>query len=187
MTFQQTKTWKKSTDPDPDFDAKLDRIEYTLSERPERAFAFDEFAPLGIRPTAGPRRAKQGKPDRLPARVLGLGHGPALGDEFRDELLVRDGHIAHRAPRGLRDEVRHFAEGQIEGPGNRRKFHPPVTRRRVPAGTPTCQRPRPCERGAAVGAMAGSCQPPLVRRAQEFRASVASFQLQMENHTPLTR
>ncbi|MFF9765179.1 IS630 family transposase [Streptomyces sp. NPDC014636] len=65
ITFQRTKTWKESTDPD--FDAKLERIEYALNERPDRTFAFDEFGPLGIRPTAGSCWARQGKPDRLPA------------------------------------------------------------------------------------------------------------------------
>lgn len=65
VSFQRTKTWKESTDPD--FDAKLDRIEYALTERPDRTFAFDEFGPLGIRPTAGSCWAKEGKPDRLPA------------------------------------------------------------------------------------------------------------------------
>jgi hypothetical protein len=34
---------------------------------PDRVFAFDEFGPLGIRPTAGSCWAKQGRPDRLPA------------------------------------------------------------------------------------------------------------------------
>ncbi|MEV6227959.1 IS630 family transposase [Saccharopolyspora shandongensis] len=65
VTFQRTKTWKESTDPD--FDAKLDRIEYALTERPDRTFAFDEFGPLGIRPTAGSCWAERGKPDRVPA------------------------------------------------------------------------------------------------------------------------
>ncbi|TMR10305.1 IS630 family transposase [Nonomuraea turkmeniaca] len=65
ITFQRTKTWKQS--PDPDFDAKLDQIEYALTQRPERTFAFDEFGPLGIRPTAGTGWAPQGEPDRLPA------------------------------------------------------------------------------------------------------------------------
>ncbi|MDA0636625.1 IS630 family transposase [Nonomuraea sp. MCN248] len=65
VTFQRTKTWKES--PDPDFDAKLDAIEYALTERPERTFAFDEFGPLGIRPTAGSGWAPRGEPDRLPA------------------------------------------------------------------------------------------------------------------------
>ena len=65
VTFQRTKTWKES--PDPDFDTKLDRIEYALMQRPERTFAFDEFGPLGIRPTAGSAWAERGRPDRLPA------------------------------------------------------------------------------------------------------------------------
>ena len=61
VTFQRTKTWKESTDPERD--AKLDRIEHF----PDRVFAFDEFGPLGIRPTAGSCWAEQGRPDRLPA------------------------------------------------------------------------------------------------------------------------
>ncbi|MDT0419725.1 IS630 family transposase [Streptomyces sp. DSM 41982] len=65
ITFQRTKTWKESTDPD--FDAKLKRIEYALNERPDRTFAFEEFGPLEIRPTAGSCWATKGKPDRLPA------------------------------------------------------------------------------------------------------------------------
>ncbi|PRX48804.1 hypothetical protein B0I32_14049 [Nonomuraea fuscirosea] len=65
ITFQRTKTWKESLDPD--FEAKLDRIEYALAQRPERTFAFDEFGPLGIRPTAGSGWAPQGEPVRLPA------------------------------------------------------------------------------------------------------------------------
>ncbi|WP_308295206.1 IS630 family transposase [Streptomyces sp. PSAA01] len=67
ITFQRTKTWKESPDPDPDRDAKLDRIEEVLDCFPDRVLAFDEFGPLGIRPTAGSCWAKQGKPDRLPA------------------------------------------------------------------------------------------------------------------------
>lgn len=63
ISFRRTKTWKES--PDPNFDAKLDRIEYALNERPDRTFAFDEFGPLGIRPTAGSCWAEQGRPDRL--------------------------------------------------------------------------------------------------------------------------
>lgn len=65
VTFQRTKTWRESGDPD--YDAKLDRIEYALTHRPDRTFAFDEFGPLGIRPTAGSCWAPQGKPDRHPA------------------------------------------------------------------------------------------------------------------------
>ncbi|MEU2502879.1 IS630 family transposase [Streptomyces sp. NRRL S-1314] len=65
ISFQRTKTWKESSDAD--FDAKLARIEYAINERPDRTFTFDEFGPLGIRPTVGSCWAEQGRPDRLPA------------------------------------------------------------------------------------------------------------------------
>ncbi|MFJ4753675.1 IS630 family transposase [Streptomyces sp. NPDC088763] len=65
ITFQRTKTWKES--PDPDRDTKLDRIERVLERFPDRVFAFDEFGPLGIRPMAGSSWAEQGKPNRVPA------------------------------------------------------------------------------------------------------------------------
>ncbi|WKV75971.1 IS630 family transposase [Streptomyces sp. PCS3-D2] len=65
VTFQRTRTWKESTDPERD--AKLDRIEHVLERFPDRTFAFDEFGPLGIRPTGGSCWAEQSRPDRLPA------------------------------------------------------------------------------------------------------------------------
>ncbi|MDR6981336.1 transposase [Streptomyces sp. 3330] len=51
ITFQRSKTWKES--PDPERDTKLDRIEHVLERFPDRVFAFDEFGSLGIRPTGG--------------------------------------------------------------------------------------------------------------------------------------
>ncbi|MES9588442.1 IS630 family transposase [Streptomyces sp. NPDC007076] len=65
VTFQRTKTWEEPTDPDRD--AKLDRIEHVMDHFPDRVFAFDEFGPLGIRPTGGSCWAEQGRPDRVPA------------------------------------------------------------------------------------------------------------------------
>lgn len=65
VTFQCTKSWKES--PDPERDAKLDRIEHVLDRFPDRVFAFDEFGPLGIRPIGGNCWAEQTRPDRLPA------------------------------------------------------------------------------------------------------------------------
>ncbi|ARF81887.1 hypothetical protein B6264_26050 [Kitasatospora aureofaciens] len=38
VIFQRTTTWKESTDPE--YDAKLDRIEHVLDRFPGRAFAF---------------------------------------------------------------------------------------------------------------------------------------------------
>ncbi|MFE7652509.1 IS630 family transposase [Streptomyces bottropensis] len=65
VTFQRTKTWKES--PDPEREAKLDRIEEVLHRFPDRVFAFDEFGPLGIRPTMGSGWAASGHPERHPA------------------------------------------------------------------------------------------------------------------------
>src|SRR3954451_12222784 len=65
ITFQRTKTWKESNDPDRD--TKLARIEHVSSNFPNRVFAFDEFGPLTIRPHLGAGWTKKGHPDRLPA------------------------------------------------------------------------------------------------------------------------
>lgn len=64
ITFQRTKTWKDSADPDRE--AKLDRIEHVLDHFPDRVFAFDEFGPLGIRPTGGSCWAKASGPTGSP-------------------------------------------------------------------------------------------------------------------------
>jgi transposase len=72
VTFQRTKTWKESNDPDRD--AKLDRIEHVLEHHPDRTFAFDEFGPLAIRPVGGSCWAPAGRPQRQPANYHKL-HG----------------------------------------------------------------------------------------------------------------
>jgi len=65
ISFQRTRTWKESTDPDRD--AKLDRIEYVTSKYPDRCFGFDQFGPLSIRPVHGGAWAERKRPVRLPA------------------------------------------------------------------------------------------------------------------------
>ncbi len=65
VSWQRTRTWKESKDPD--FDAKLDRIEEVTRRFPQRCFAFDQFGPLSIRPHHGAGWAPVGHPDRLPA------------------------------------------------------------------------------------------------------------------------
>jgi len=72
VTFQRTKTWKESNDPDRD--AKLDRIDHVINEYPDRTFAFDEFGPLNIRPVQGAGWALAGKAQRQPANYHKL-HG----------------------------------------------------------------------------------------------------------------
>jgi transposase len=65
ITFQRTRTWKESRDPDKD--RKLDRIEEVTRQFPNRCFAFDQFGPLSIRPCHGATWAPATKPARLPA------------------------------------------------------------------------------------------------------------------------
>ncbi|OJF10375.1 IS630 family transposase [Couchioplanes caeruleus] len=65
VSWQRTRTWKESTDPD--FDTKLDRIERVTTQFPQRCFAFDQFGPLSIRPHHGTTWQKRKRPDRLPA------------------------------------------------------------------------------------------------------------------------
>src|SRR5258708_2564336 len=85
VSFQRTRTWKESADPDKD--AKLDRIEHVTSTFPDRRFAFDQFGPLSIRPCHGTCWALKKKPARLPAtyhRTHGIRyfHGCySLGDD----------------------------------------------------------------------------------------------------------
>jgi transposase len=85
VSFQRTRTWKESTDPDKD--VKLDRIEEVTSRFPSRCFAFDQFGPLSIRPCHGCTWAPENKPTRLRAtytRTHGIRyfHGCySLGDD----------------------------------------------------------------------------------------------------------
>jgi transposase len=65
VTFQRTKTWKESNDPDKE--AKLDRIEEVIMSWPERTFAFDEFGPLAVHPVGGCCWAQRARPQRLRA------------------------------------------------------------------------------------------------------------------------
>jgi transposase len=65
ITFQRTKTWKESNDPERD--TKLDRIEWVLENYPDRSFAFDEFGPLAIHPVGGCCWAPKKRPQRLRA------------------------------------------------------------------------------------------------------------------------
>ncbi|MFB7655110.1 MULTISPECIES: IS630 family transposase [unclassified Streptomyces] len=59
VTFQRAKTWKESTGPD--FDAKLDRIEYALNERPDRAFGLRRVRPSGHPPDRWLLRGREGQ------------------------------------------------------------------------------------------------------------------------------
>ena len=122
ITFQRTRTWKESRDPDKD--RKLDRIEEVISRFPDRCFAFDQFGPLSIRPCHGTTWAPESKPTRLPAtytRTHGIRyfHGCySLGDDQLWGVMP--------APQGRRPH-----------PG-RAQVHP----RRAPGWRPDLRHPR---------------------------------------------
>ncbi|CUW32795.1 hypothetical protein TUE45_pSRTUE45c_0163 (plasmid) [Streptomyces reticuli] len=144
ITFQRTKTWKES--PDPEREVRLDRIEHVLEHFPDRVFAFDEFGPLGIRPTAGSCWAKQGRPDRLPATYRRT-HGVTY---FHGCYSVGDDRLWGRQP---------APQGHRQHPG-RAEVDPCRPTRRRPdlhhPGQPLCTHrsgPRPLgeeEQGRAV-------------------------------------
>lgn len=51
VTWQATKTWKESNDPDKE--AKVDRDEEVLDNFADRVLAFDEFGPPALHPIGG--------------------------------------------------------------------------------------------------------------------------------------
>ncbi len=99
VTFQRNRTWKESTDPD--YDAKLDRIEHVLEHFPDRTFAFDEFGATGHPPDRrgllGPRKASRTgfrRPTTAPTvwalvLVLDVALIPVVDGRVEDRLLHR--------------------------------------------------------------------------------------------------
>lgn len=82
VTFQWTKTWKES--PDPERDAKWDRVEDVLACSPDRLFAFDEFGSLSIRPTGGHAGPGKAGPRGIPRPITAL-----MGCATSTGLLLR--------------------------------------------------------------------------------------------------
>ncbi|HVM00118.1 MAG TPA: IS630 family transposase [Egibacteraceae bacterium] len=67
ITFQATKTWKAS--PDPDYEAKKNRVLDLYDHPPAdgRVICFDEFGPLNLQPHPGRGWYPKGRPVRLRA------------------------------------------------------------------------------------------------------------------------
>ena len=64
LSFQRTRTWKAS--PDPDYEPKAARI-LDLCAKPPPAgvvISFDQMGPVSLRPTAGAGWAPKGRPER---------------------------------------------------------------------------------------------------------------------------
>jgi transposase len=93
LSFQRTRTWKAS--PDPDYEAKAARVlELTAAPPPDggAVLAFDQMGPISLRPMAGAGWASQRRPERQRAtynRRHGVRYIMGAYDIHDDRLRVR--------------------------------------------------------------------------------------------------
>jgi transposase len=93
LSFQRTRTWKAS--PDPDYEPKAARILGLRASPPPdggHVIAFDQMGPISLRPTAGAGWAPHGRPERQRA-TYHTRHGTryvfGAYDLHEDRLRVR--------------------------------------------------------------------------------------------------
>lgn len=93
LSFQRTRTWKAS--PDPDYEAKAARVLALRAQAPPdggAVVAFDQMGPVSLRPTAGAGWAPRGRPERQRAdynRRHGTRYVFGAYDVHADRLRVR--------------------------------------------------------------------------------------------------
>lgn len=93
LSFQRTRTWKAS--PDPDYQAKAARVlELTAAPPPDggAVIAFDQMGPISLRPMAGTGWAPRRQPERQRAtyhRRHGVRYVMGAYDVHDDRLRVR--------------------------------------------------------------------------------------------------
>ena len=93
LSFQRTRTWKAS--PDPDYEARAARVlALRAAIAPDNGvvIAFDQMGPVSLRPTAGEGWARRGRPERQRAdyhRRQGTRYVFGAYDVHADRLRVR--------------------------------------------------------------------------------------------------
>lgn len=92
LSFQRTRTWKAS--PDPDYEAKAARVLALYAQAPENGVvvSFDQMGPISLRPMAGAGWAPKGRPERQRAtfnRRHGVRYVMGAFDVHADRLRVR--------------------------------------------------------------------------------------------------
>ena len=92
LSFQRTRTWKAS--PDPDYEAKAARVLALYAKAPAGAVvvSFDQMGPISLRPTAGSGWAPRKQPERIRAtfnRRHGVRYVMGAFDVHGDRLRVR--------------------------------------------------------------------------------------------------
>jgi transposase len=96
LSFQRTRSWKAS--PDPDYEAKAERVLALYGAEPADGpvISFDQMGPISLRPTHGAGWAQLGRPERLRA-TFNRRHGTRYvfgaydvhADRLRTRLLPR--------------------------------------------------------------------------------------------------
>jgi transposase len=120
LSFQRTRTWKAS--PDPDYAAKTARI-LELCEKPPpdgEVISFDQMGPVSLRPTAGTGWAPRGRPERQRAdynRRAGTRYVFGAFDVHDDRLRVR-----LRPKRAGRDTLAFLTQIRLSYPARRRIY-----------------------------------------------------------------
>jgi transposase len=92
LSFQRTRTWKAS--PDPDYETKAARVLELYAKAPAGGvvISFDQMGPISLRPTAGAGWAPKMRPQRQRAtftRRHGVRYVFGAYDVHRDRLRVR--------------------------------------------------------------------------------------------------
>jgi transposase len=92
LSFQRTRTWKAS--PDPDYEAKAARVLALYAEAPENGVvvSFDQMGPISLRPIAGAGWAPRKRPERQRAtfnRRHGVRYVMGAFDVHADRLRPR--------------------------------------------------------------------------------------------------
>jgi transposase len=92
LSFQRTRSWKAS--PDPDYEAKAERVLSLYERAPEggAVISFDQMGPLSLRPTHGSGWARRRRPERHRAtfnRRHGVRYGFGALDVHADRLRLR--------------------------------------------------------------------------------------------------
>ena len=92
LSFQRTRSWKAS--PDPDYEAKAQRVLALYETEPAcgPVISFDQMGPISLRPTHGSGWAARGRPERLRAtfnRRHGIRYVFGAYDVHADRLRTR--------------------------------------------------------------------------------------------------
>jgi transposase len=121
LSFQRTRTWKAS--PDPDYESKAARI-FELKAAPPadggHVIAFDQMGPISLRPMPGAGWAPQGRPERQRAtyhKRHGTRYVFGAYDLHEDRLRVR-----LRPRRRGRDNLAFMAQIRAAIPARRRIY-----------------------------------------------------------------